>query len=110
MPGGDPGDQRLFSGVGHQGDAVGGQIVAQGDLGRDRITSYNVCYTKLLRSAGTGNERNLVLRELAVARALYACGDYNGLAEKTFRTYVKDLRGVYALHANEVLRRGKGDK
>ncbi len=59
-------------------------------------------------STGTGNERNLCLRELAVARALYACGDYNGLAEKIFKTYAKDLRGVYALHANEVLKRGKG--
>jgi ribulose 1,5-bisphosphate synthetase/thiazole synthase len=56
---------------------------------------------------GTGNERNLCLRELAVARALYRCGDYKGLAEKTFQTYAKDLRGVYALHATEVLKSGK---
>jgi len=57
-------------------------------------------------STGTGNERNDALRELAVARALYRCGDYNGLAEKTLRTYTKDLRGVYALHATEVLKKG----
>lgn len=57
-------------------------------------------------STGSGNERTLALRELAVARALYACGDYNDLAEKTLRTYAKDLRGVYALHATEVLKKG----
>ena len=60
-------------------------------------------------STGSGHERTLALRELAIARALYACGDYNGLAEKTLKTYAKDLRGVYALHATEVLKQGKGN-
>ncbi len=57
-------------------------------------------------STGTGNERTLALRELAVARALYRCGDHEGLAEKTLQNYAGDLRGVYALHAVEVLKRG----
>jgi len=58
--------------------------------------------------AGSGNERNLCLRELAVARALYRCGDCDGAAERVLREYARDLRGVYALHANEVLKRGAG--
>ena len=55
--------------------------------------------------AGSGNERNLCLRELAVARALFRCGDCDGAAERVLREYAKDLRGVYALHATHVLKR-----
>jgi flavin-dependent dehydrogenase len=54
-----------------------------------------------------GNERNQCLRELALARALYRCGDYQGAGEKVLREYARDLRGVYALHATAVLGRGK---
>ena len=56
---------------------------------------------------GNGSERNLALRELGLARALYRCGDYEGVAEKVLKQYALDLRGVYALHATEVLKRGK---
>lgn len=55
--------------------------------------------------AGSGNERSLCLRELAVARVLFRCGDCDGAAERVLREYSKDLRGVYALHATEVLKR-----
>ena len=43
------------------------------------------------------------LRELNVARALVACGDYEGLGRKTFEDYAEDGRGVLALHARAVL-------
>jgi len=43
------------------------------------------------------------LRELILARALYRCGDQNGLGEKILREYANDLRGLYALHARQVL-------
>ena len=56
---------------------------------------------------GNGNERNLALRELALARALYRCGDCDGVAAKVLRQYALDLRGVYALHATAVLKSGK---
>ena len=56
---------------------------------------------------GNGNERNMALRELALARALYRCGDYDGVAAKVLRQYALDLRGVYALHATAVLKSGK---
>ena len=56
---------------------------------------------------GNGNERNLALRELALARALYRCGDCEGVAEKVLKSYALDLRGVYALHATAVLKGGK---
>lgn len=48
--------------------------------------------------------RNLSLRELALARGLRDCGDFQGLGEKILRAYAGDLRGHYANHALAVLR------
>jgi hypothetical protein len=48
--------------------------------------------------------RNPCLRELVLARALYRCGDHDGLGERILRTYVRDLRGHFARHARAVLR------
>ncbi len=48
--------------------------------------------------------RNNSLRELILARALYRCGDYEGLGEKILKQYTRDLRGHYARHARLVLR------
>ncbi|MBW8039786.1 MAG: FAD-dependent oxidoreductase [Planctomycetes bacterium] len=51
--------------------------------------------------------RNNSLRELILARALYRCGDYQGLGEKILTEYALDLRGHYAHHAQTVLKRKK---
>jgi len=51
--------------------------------------------------------RNKSLKELFLARALYLCGDYDGLGEKILRQYSHDLRAHYARHAAEVLEYGK---
>jgi hypothetical protein len=48
--------------------------------------------------------RNRSLRELMLARALYRCGDYEGLGEEILRQYERDLRGHYARHAHAVLK------
>ncbi len=50
--------------------------------------------------------RRTSLRELMVARALYRCGDHEGLGEKILRQYVQDLRGHLARHAQAVLKEG----
>ena len=47
--------------------------------------------------------RNDSLRELLLARALYRCGDRDGLGERILRRYAADLRGHYARHATAVL-------
>ncbi len=47
--------------------------------------------------------RNDSLRELILARALYRCGDYEGLGEKILELYAHDLRAHYARHASAVL-------
>ena len=48
-------------------------------------------------------ERSACLRELAVARALYRLGDFEGRGEKALRAYAADPRGAYAKHAQLVL-------
>jgi flavin-dependent dehydrogenase len=55
-------------------------------------------------------QRNESLRELTLARALYRCGDAEGLGEKILRQYTKDLRGHYARHAQAVLDEGNKRK
>lgn len=51
--------------------------------------------------------RNCSLRELFLARALYSCGDYEGIGEKILKEYAYDLRGHYARHATTVLKEKK---
>ena len=54
--------------------------------------------------------RNCSLRELILARALYRCGDYEGLGKRILGEYGRDLRAHYARHAYGVLqekRRGQ---
>lgn len=43
------------------------------------------------------------IREITLARALYRCGDQDGLGEAILRQYTRDLRGFFARHARLVL-------
>ena len=52
---------------------------------------------------GLGPEMDNCIRELALARALWACGDHEGLAKKTLEAYAADPRGVLSAHAKAVL-------
>jgi flavin-dependent dehydrogenase len=58
---------------------------------------------------GTNAEqtRRESLRELLLARALYRCGDHDGVGETILRQYATDLRGHLARHATAVLEEGK---
>ncbi len=47
--------------------------------------------------------RTLAIREISLARALYRCGDHEGLGRKILENYSTDLRGVLAAHADSVL-------
>lgn len=51
--------------------------------------------------------KSSAVRELALARALYRCGDWEGRGERTLRQYAADLRGHFARHARAVLDAGK---
>jgi hypothetical protein len=59
-------------------------------------------------SAVDNSTREHSLRELILARALYRCGDYEGLGEKTLREYAGDFRGHYARHALAILDEKRG--
>ncbi len=48
--------------------------------------------------------RNNSLRELILGRALYKCGDLNGIGNQILNDYSKDLRGHYYRHASGVLK------
>ncbi len=44
------------------------------------------------------------LREIVLARALYRCGDHQGLGAAILNEYRSDIRGLFARHAAAVLR------
>jgi hypothetical protein len=59
-------------------------------------------------AGGTNAEqtRRESLRELMLARALFRCGDHNGVGRKILESYTHDLRGHLARHAKAVLEAG----
>ena len=62
--------------------------------------------TAIENTPGKGSQnamREVELRELFLARALFHCGDSNGLGEKILKQYAQDLHGHYARHAQAVL-------
>lgn len=50
--------------------------------------------------------RRQALREIYLARALYRCGDHEGLGQSLLRAYLNDVRGHFARHAKAVLDEG----
>lgn len=54
--------------------------------------------------------RNNSLRELVLGRALFKCGDFNGLGARILEEYSRDLRGHYYRHASGVLELYKKEK
>ena len=78
-------------------------------LAKPGMTGYattTVDEARHIAGTGGGTEtkpRNDSLREIVLARALYRCGDYNGIGRKILEQYAKDLRGHYARHAQAVL-------
>jgi hypothetical protein len=60
--------------------------------------------SKIPRGSSDTSTRNRSLSELVLARALYRCGDYEGMGEKILREYTRDLRGHYSRHAYAVLK------
>jgi hypothetical protein len=48
-------------------------------------------------------DRDRSLRELILARALYRCGDHEGLGKRILEAYSRDLRAYFARHAYLVL-------
>ena len=63
-------------------------------------------WRKLPPTGGYGHgavEYDNAIRELGIARALWACGDHEGLARRTLEAYAADPRGTLSAHAKAVL-------
>lgn len=82
-------------------------------LGKDGMTGYVHSSVQVAKRRGADGGTNAVkprresLRELLLARALYRCGDYQGLGQRILSAYTKDLRGHLARHASAVLAEGE---
>jgi hypothetical protein len=48
-------------------------------------------------------KRSNSIREICLARALYKCGDDEGLGKEILEEYQRDMRGLFARHATAVL-------
>jgi hypothetical protein len=66
-------------------------------------TDINIATRNIPPSPTDNSTRECSLRELILARALYRCGDYQGLGAEILNQYAQDLRGHYARHALAVL-------
>lgn len=78
-----------------------------GMRGYVHATLDNAVYLNVERKINSIQTRMESLRELMLARALYRCGDRDGLGEKTLRAYAGDLRGHLSRHATAVLESAK---
>ena len=73
-------------------------------LAKDTMTGHAILD---ISESSRQEERTEPLREIILARALYRCGDSEGLGEKILREYEKDLRGLFAQHAQAILQEKK---
>jgi len=64
----------------------------------------------LAEGKNSRRDRTAPLREIVLARALYRCGDFQGVGEKALRQYQRDLRGLFARHATAVLEGSRGHR
>ena len=67
------------------------------------IRTYREAQSSVVPGDIDTSTRNLALKELHLARALYLCGDQNGIGQQVLEQYAKGLQGHYARYAYEVL-------
>jgi len=84
------------------------ELLAQPGMSGHAQTSIDVAI-KRETPGGTNavQTRRESLRELVLARALFRCGDYQGVGKKILESYTQDLRGHLARHAQAVLQAGR---
>lgn len=78
-------------------------MLSKPGVGNHSIQSYAEARSCVVPNGNDTSTRNLALKELHLARALYLCGDQNGLGEAVLRNYANGLQGHYARYANEIL-------
>ncbi len=80
------------------------ELLQKPGMGGHAVTNINAALQSNPANPTDTTTRNKALSELILARALYRCGDYQGLGEKTLRAYAQDLHGHYARHAQAILK------
>ncbi len=86
------------------------ELLRKPDMSGHAYPDLNVATRNIPPSPTDNATRECSLRELVLARALYRCGDYEGLGEKTLKEYAQDLRGHYARHALAILQERQSRK
>ncbi len=67
------------------------------------IRTYREAQSSVVPGDIDTSTRNLALKELHLARALYLCGDQNSIGQQVLEQYANGLQGHYARYAYEVL-------
>ncbi len=67
------------------------------------FTDITVAQRHIQSSRTDNSTREQSLRELVLARALYRCGDHEGVGQAILENYAQDLRGHYRRHARAIL-------
>ncbi len=79
------------------------ELLRKPDMAGHAWTDIDAATRDIPASPVDTSTRECSLRELILARALYRCGDCEGLGESILQQYAKDLRGHYARHALAIL-------
>ena len=79
------------------------ELLQMPGLRQTAISTYQQARYTAVSNAEDTLERNKVLKELHLARALYRCGDKDGLGASVLRAYTNDLTNHYARHAKGIL-------
>jgi hypothetical protein len=91
----DPGLTRALAELSHRSGIAG-----------HALTTLSEILTDTDDSTVSTRARNLSLRELYIARGLFASGDPGGRGRGMLERYARDLRGHFARHAQAVLEAG----
>jgi hypothetical protein len=86
------------------------ELLSKPEMRGHALTDVEAALSDIPSSGTDTSTRERSLRELILARALYRCGDHEGLGEQILTEYSRDLRGHYARHALAVLKEGRSDR
>ncbi len=79
------------------------ELLALPGLAGHGVTTLRQARDTALPDTQDVTQRNAVLKELHLARALFRCGDKDGHGRRILESYAQDLHGHYYRHASRVL-------
>ena len=83
--------------------AVLAELLSKPGIRYHHIANLKDARNRVVPGSDDVSTRNRALKELHLARALYGCGDQDGMGEKILKKYAEGLQGHYARYANEIL-------